>query len=186
MKKILLLLGIYLGAMAVNAQNTDSTVVKSDTVNQIVSTDTTGHKILGDKPEVVEKGDTTHIRLGNKGITIVKKDGTTNVEIHDLEKKKKDKEDKDEDSDEDDSDWDNHDFKYNPFHRSKVDKFEPHWGGLALTLNNFMTRDFSMNLPPESQFMELNAGRSIGVDLNILEYAIPFSKTNGLYTGLGI
>lgn len=48
-----------------------------------------------------------------------------------------------------------------------------------------MTSDFSMNLPQESRFLELNTGKSIGVRLNLLEYAIPITSTQGFTTGLG-
>jgi hypothetical protein len=195
MKKIILIFGMILGIVASKAQesdstsrkakDTDSTIVKHESENQAVVADSNDHKVLGDKPKVYKNGDTTRIRLGNKGITIVKKDGKTNVQIDELKKRKKDNEDQEEDSNNNANTY--NDFpKFRPFHeKDHWTKFNPHWGGLELTLNNFMTKDFSMNLPKESQFMELNAGKSIGVDLNILEYAIPFTSEQGIATGLG-
>jgi hypothetical protein len=48
-----------------------------------------------------------------------------------------------------------------------------------------MTSNFSMSLPQESRFLELNTGKSIGVRLNLMEYSIPFTSEQGLTTGLG-
>jgi hypothetical protein len=194
MRKTVLIFGMILGVVATKAQKADSTsvktentdsIVKHESENQVIVMDSTEHKVLGDKPKVYKNGDTTRIRLGRKGITIVKKDGKTNVQIDDLKKGKKDKDDQDEESDNYADNY--HDFpRFKPFHeKDHSNKFDPHWGGIELTLNNFMTNNFSMNLPKESQFMELNTGKSIGVNVNLIEYAIPFTSEQGLTTGLG-
>ena len=179
---------MFLVIAAARAQVTDSTSVKNDTLKQVAVNDSAGQKVLGDKPEVVSKGDTTHIRLGKKNITIVKKDGMTNVQIENNDKVSKGQEANEDNEDNiDNSEYNDHDYpRFKPFKRKgNSNKFDPHWGGLELTLNNFMTKDYSFNLPKESQFMELNAGRSIGVNLNLMEYAIPFSSKMGITTGLG-
>lgn len=130
-------------------------------------------KVLGDKPEVKKIGDTTRIRLGKKGITIVEKDGKTIVDIQD--------ETNNDTTAQEEEGW-------NPRakpQKKKEHSFEPHWAGFELTLNNFATSSFSLNLPSEASFLELNTGKSIGVRLNLFEYTIPFGSFNGLYTGLG-
>ncbi|MCX7985673.1 MAG: PorT family protein [Bacteroidales bacterium] len=132
-------------------------------------------KILGDKPEVKRNGDTTRIKLGKKGITIVEKDGKTIVDIQDVDK------DSTENFEEDS--WNS---KSKPEKEKRSHDFEPHWAGFELTLNNFVTSSFSMSLPSEASFLELNTGKSIGVRLNLFEYGIPFGAFNGLYTGLGL
>jgi len=130
-------------------------------------------KVLGDRPEVKKNGDTTRIRLGKKGITIVEKDGKTIVDIQD--------ENNQDTTVENDEGW-NPNAKPG---KKKDHSFEPHWAGLELTLNNFVTSSFSFNLPSEASFLELNTGKSIGVRLNLFEYSIPMGRFNGLYTGLG-
>ncbi|MGC8802342.1 MAG: outer membrane beta-barrel protein [Bacteroidales bacterium] len=129
-------------------------------------------KILGDKPEVKKNGDTTRIKLGKKGITIVEKNGKTIVDIQDVDK---------DTTEHNEEGWD---AETKPEKR-KDRSFEPHWAGFELTLNNFMTSSFSLSLPSSASFMELNTGKSIGVRLNLFEYTIPFGAFNGLYTGLG-
>jgi hypothetical protein len=166
--------------LSVGAQNVENNQVNIPEDSSFVCD--SNYKVLGDRPQIDKRGDTTHIRLGSKGITIVEKDGKTIVDIHDFNKDKdsaisedsKTKKNKDEDevfSDKRD--------------KKAWHKFKPHWAGLELTLNNFMTSSFSFSLPEQSQFLELNTGKSIGVNLNLCEFGIPFTSYQGLVTGLG-
>jgi hypothetical protein len=190
MKKIVLLFGMGLCVFFAKGQNVDSAVVVKPEEEVVTTNDTASQKVLGDSPEVDKKGDTTRIRLGKKGITIVEKNGKTTVQIDKLDGEKDIENEEEIEENEDDfakSDWDNNNFpKFNPF-RGKNNKkhFEGHWGGLDIVLNNFMTSDFSLNLPQKDRYIELNTGKSIGVRLNLLEYCIPFSSEQGLTTGLG-
>lgn len=142
--------------------------------------DTIEREIMGDKPEVDKSGDTTRIRLGKKGIVIVEKDGKTTVHIDKADEDVKDHEyygDHKEYNNEHD-DWD--------FKKKTSNKFKPHFAGLELNLNNYLSRSNSLNLPQNAQFMELNTGKSIGVRLNFMEFDIPINSRMGFVTGVGL
>ena len=65
--------------------------------------------------------------------------------------------------------------------------FNGHWKGLELGMNNYLTSDYSLTLPAEAQFMELNTGQSWCVNLNMLQYDIGFGTDKvGLVTGMGL
>jgi hypothetical protein len=69
------------------------------------------------------------------------------------------------------------------------EKFKGHYAGLTLGFNNYVTSDFSTNLPDEYNFMELNSGKSINVGINFMQYSIGLQKSNnnfGLVTGMGL
>lgn len=121
---------------------------------------------------VEEGGDTTKIRIGKKGVTIIEsEDGSTSVEWDDIE---------DMDLDGDDS-FDHDDEKSN-----RKPKFKPHWAGFEIGLNNFVNSDFNMDLAPENSFMKLNTEKSWAVSLNLLEYGLTLGTDKvGLVTGLG-
>ncbi len=66
------------------------------------------------------------------------------------------------------------------------DRFEPHWSGLDLGLNNYFTPDYSMRMEGQNQFMELDPGRSVAVNLNLLEASFGIVPNRlGILTGLG-
>jgi hypothetical protein len=188
MRKIVLILALMVGAYGIYGQKIDSLALVPRDDAKADKQDTLEQKVLGDTPEVDKKGDTTRIRLGQKGITIVEKDGKTTVHIDKLDKEgeKNDEELDDKDDDFAKDEWD-HDWKgFGPFRGKHRDpKFEAHWGGLDIVLNNFMTSGYSLNLPKDSRFLELNTGKSIGVRLNLLEYSIPITTEQGFTTGLG-
>jgi hypothetical protein len=203
MKKIYLLGIVALIAVVGKSQDVDntalinrddSTVVSEDTskavsdkaANEYYAESDTDRQVLGDKPEVKKNGDTTRIALGKKGITIVEKNGKTTVQIDNIEH----------DSDKENYDNNNNDsypevpgvpdFPRWNAHKNHSPKFEPHWGGVEIFLNNFATSGLSLNLPKESQFLELDASKSIGVRVNILEFPIAITNEQGFSTGLGI
>lgn len=84
-----------------------------------------------------------------------------------------------------DEDWSEEwDFGKRIIKRKK--KFQGHWAGLDIGLNNFMNEDYTLEMPENGEFMELNTARSWGVSLNFLEYNIPIIKSYvGLVTGMG-
>lgn len=178
MKTILILATVCILTLNLHAQESDSTsAVQAITEN----TDTTEQKVLGDSPEVKKDGDTTRIRLGKKGITIVEKNGKSTVTIDDMDPNVKADNDEDENGEWEEEFEEKMEKKFGKKHKG----FEPHLGGLELFLNNYATSNNSMSLPAASQFMELNTGRSIGVRLNIIEYGIPITNEMGFSTGLG-
>lgn len=201
MKKIYLLGIVAMMAVVAKSQDVgntalinrdDSAVAPADTsntvsdkaANEYYPESDTDRQVLGDKPEVKKNGDTTRIALGKKGITIVEKNGKTTVQIDNIEhENEKDYDNADKDS-ESYSEFPN--FPRWQEHKFRSPKFEPHWGGVEIFLNNFCTSDLSLNLPKESQFLELDAAKSIGVRVNILEFPIAITNEQGFSTGLGI
>ncbi|HEY9124543.1 MAG TPA: outer membrane beta-barrel protein [Bacteroidales bacterium] len=200
MKKIYLLGIVFLVAVVGKSQDVGNTALINRDDNAVVSEDSSkaasgktaneyyaekdsDRQILGDRPKVVKtNGDTTRIALGKKGITIVEKNGKTTVQIDNIE------------NDKDNNDNSNNDsypevpeagFPRWQEHKFHSPKFEPHWAGIEIFLNNFVTSGLSLNLPKESQFLELDAAKSIGVRVNILEFPIAITNEQGFSTGLG-
>jgi len=108
--------------------------------------------------------------------------------VADIEKEieKKNSED-DFDWDADDEDWDNEWYSdwdnISPFGKKK--KFQGHWAGFELGLNNYVNKDFKTTLEPNDQLFELNPEKSWIFTLNFMEFNIPFAKNVGLVTGMG-
>jgi hypothetical protein len=177
MRRLIFTIGILFCVLNINAK-TDTLNISIDDKDKFLADNNVSENDSTDNANV----DTTRIMFGKKGITVIKrKDGKNNTTIHIEETKEK---------------YLNGEFNdscndcfgpkgKHPF-KNRNNKFNPHWGGLELTLNNFMTSDFSTSLPAGSRFLELNTGRSIGVRLNLLEQAIATSRTSGFVTGLGL
>ncbi len=104
-------------------------------------------------------GDTTHLRIGRRTFRVIEGHNGTHLKI--------DKEDKE---------------------KRWTGSFNPHWAGLEFGMNFYHQTDYSlysgMDVPRD--FMELNNGKSITVNLNIAEFAFRNEANNfGLVTGLG-
>ena len=68
-------------------------------------------------------------------------------------------------------------------------KFKGHWEGFEIGLNNFFSEPFNSELPDNISHMDLNAGKSVVVGLNLFQHSIGLQKNNnniGLVTGLGL
>ncbi len=142
---------------------------KAGNVRVIEDKDKTVVKIGKDEIVTVEEGDdTTHIRLGNKGITVIEGENGTSINMDDI--------DKDREADQEESDK-----------PSVHKKFKPHWAGFQLGLNNFVDQDFSMSRTGDNAYMDLNTGRSWNFNINFLEYGVGLGTDKlGLVTGLGM
>ncbi|MCF8345568.1 MAG: PorT family protein [Bacteroidales bacterium] len=117
---------------------------------------------------IEDNGDTTKFQLGSKGMSVVEgKDGYT-INIVDMNDdksaaKKEEKEQKE---------------------RKSTKKFKPHYAGIELGMNNFMTPDYTLHT---GSFMNLNTTRSWNWNLNFLEYGIGLGTSYaGLVTGMGL
>ena len=110
---------------------------------------------------IEEGGDTTAVHLGSKGLSIVENEDGTSINIIDMDEDDKDK----------------------PKEKTKK-KFKPHYAGIELGLNNFLTAN---NTIANQGFMNLNTGKSWNVNLNFLEYGFGLGTSYvGLVTGMGI
>jgi hypothetical protein len=71
------------------------------------------------------------------------------------------------------------------FHNSK--KTQAHWGGFELGFNNYGEKPFSTTLPEGYDFLELNTGKSIAVNLNLFDWKEKIVGRKLMFvTGLGI
>jgi hypothetical protein len=141
---------------------------QGDTVNvigkvEVIETPESTKVTLG-KNEVIiveENGDTVRVVLGSRGIRVVEGDNGTEVKVLEMD-----------------------DMPTRTYHKKK--KFRPHYAGLELGMNNYLTPDFSLVLPPGEEFMDLNTGKSWCWNLNVVDFGIGFGTDYiGLATGLG-
>lgn len=176
MKKIFILIGFCFWINMMFAQSNDSLANNKQTN---LDKDTSKHEVLGDSPKVEKSGDTTRIRLGQKGITIIEKNGKTAVNI-DKGNNEEEVESNKNESEENESPEDNWKTRHHN------NRFRPHFAGFELFLNNFMDKNHSISRNSSNEFMDLSTGKSIGVNINFLNYAFPFSSQVGVVTGLGM
>lgn len=130
---------------------------------------------IGGSAEVQEAQDTTKIKIGKKGVTIIEnEEGSPSVTWENLE-----------DIDEPEIDCDDEDEGEDGEKTKKNSKFKPHWNGMGVGLNSYVNSDFSMNIEPA--FMELNTGKSWNFNFNFMEQDVRLIGDNlGLVTGLGL
>ena len=111
---------------------------------------------------VEENGDSVWVVLGSRGISIVEGDNGTEVKVIDM---------------------DNYPRKSTG---NKKKRFRPHYAGLEIGINNYLTSDFSMVLSPEDAYMDLNTGKSWNWNINIIDYGFGLGTDKvGIVTGLG-
>jgi len=76
------------------------------------------------------------------------------------------------------------------FRRKPYTQWRNNWSGLYLGLNGYFGDNNSINLPPETQFMDLDYNKSLQVNLNMLHQNYVLARGHnslfGLVSGLGI
>jgi len=116
---------------------------------------------------VEENGDTVVVGLGKKGISIVEGEDGVVVNVLDMEEKK------------------SHDYDHDK-HKKHKKRFKPHWAGFKIGLNNYLTPDFGMVLPPGQEFMDLNTGKSWNWNIDVADIGLGLGTSYvGLVSGLG-
>lgn len=77
---------------------------------------------------------------------------------------------------------------YRNISHKKRRRFVGHWAGMNIGYNNLMTSNRSFDYPDEYLFMEMNAGKSVGVAINPWQQSIKLQRRGniGLVTGLGV
>ena len=168
MKKVVVILFSIILSTGLYSQ-TDTTSVKIGKKEIVKVTEGNDEVIINvGKKEIVkvtEGNDTMTINIGRKGLKIIESDNGTSVDLINLD------------------DFDEDEGKKKKSRKS----FNGHWKGLEIGMNNYLTSDYSLTLPAEVQFMELNTGKSWGLNLNMLQYDIGFRTDKiGLVTGLGL
>ncbi len=161
-------LSSFLAVLFVLSAYSQEELTKYGKVEVLEENGKTTVNVGGDLVVIEEGQDTTKIKLGNKGVTIIEdEEGNSSVEWEDL----KDMANSDDDGDDDTP--------------KKKKKFKPHWAGLEMGLNNYVNGDFSMVVDPD--YMDLNTSRSWNFNLNFMEYGFGLGTDKvGLVTGLGL
>ena len=163
MKQLMILVLCGMIAMSARAQN-DTTKVNVGKKN-VVTVVEDGDRVevaVGDGVEVVtdEWGDTTHVRIGRRTFKVIEGYNGTYVKVE---------------KDKDRPKWSG--------------RFNPHWAGLEVGVNVMTNADYSVyngEYDEFGDFMDLNVGKSLTWNLNIMEFAFKNErKTFGVVTGLG-
>ena len=167
-----LLLIIITGLIAIPAftqedsVKADTVVIKSTDVPEMSSVTITEEEIIA----VDENKDTTKIKIGNKGFSIIEDEDGTKIIVKDLDKKESEE---------------NKESEHEKSNKPK--KFKGHWSGFQLGLNNYVNSDYSMSLDNDMSFMDLNTGKSWTYGLNLMQYDFGFGTDKaGIVTGLGL
>ena len=168
--KFILLISIFI----VLFNNTNASVFKSfNTSKEFPHLKTEMNDTIKPSKKDTSRKDTTKINFKKKKITITSDEKGTSIDVQ-REGRKDSSEFEDDDSD----------FDFN-FGKTK-EKFDIHWSGFEIGINNYLNNDFSMNLSEENSFMELNTSKSWNINLNFIEYEVPIIKENfGIGTGMG-
>lgn len=142
---------------------------EGDTTNvigrvEVIETPDQTRVTLG-KNEVIiveESGDTVIVGLGSKGISIVEDGDGVQINVLEMEEKKSERS------------------------KKRKKRFNAHWAGLEVGLNNYLTPDNSLVLPPGEEYMDLNTGKSWNWNLNVADFGIGLGTNYiGLVSGLG-
>ena len=109
---------------------------------------------------IEENGDTTIVQLGNRGVSIIEGEDGTSINIIDMDDDAESKPEK------------------------KKKKFKPHYAGIEIGLNNYLTVNHTI---ADQSFMNLNTTKSRNFNLNFLEYGFGLGTSYvGIVTGMGI
>ena len=140
-----------------------------DTVNvlnkvEVIETPANTRVSLGENEVIIveDNGDTVRVVLGSRGLSIVEGEDGTEIKVMDMNEVEEKR------------------------HRKRKKRFRPHYAGFELGLSNYMTSNWSLVLPPEHQFMDLNTGRSWNWNINPVDFGIGLGTSYvGLASGLG-
>lgn len=147
---------------AINSENDNTTNIIGQV--KVIESPNRTRVSLGSNEVIIieENGDTVILGLGNKGISIVEDGDGIQIKVLDMEEKRS-----------------NH-------HKNHKKRFNAHWAGLEVGLNNYLTPDNSLVLPPGEEFMDLNTGKSWNWNLNVADFGVGLGTNYvGLVSGLG-
>ncbi len=158
----------FLNTLLASGQDTMNIRMRN---NEIINISEDGNRtrisIAGDRLELEAAGENVKIRLGNRGIEI---------------------------SDGNNIDWKKYEDIYyyddtdDPADKRRRDRrrFTPHWSAIEIGMNNYLTSDYSMSLPPELSYMDLHTGKSFNININFAQLGIGLTRHFGIVTGLGL
>lgn len=165
MKSIIIILATFMISFSLNGQAIDSTKDQ-------------------------KKADTTNLILGKKEISIIDKNGETDIKVKNRDKDNvNDNEEKEEEVSEDVTDNNNNEDWWNDDKRNKRDNrhFKGHWDAFQIGINSYLSPDKTTSLPASMDFMSLNTNKSINININMLQQSFGLiGRSLGLVSGLGL
>ncbi|MBN1387988.1 MAG: outer membrane beta-barrel protein [Bacteroidales bacterium] len=172
MKKIALLIAltyIFVNTLYSSAQDTTEIKLNKNEVIKITEDETkTNVTIGGNIFEIAAADENVKIRIGKHGLEILETPEGTKWDW-----RKYEEEYVDQDLDEADQ------------RRKDRRRFTPHWSAFEIGLNSYLTSDYTMSLPSDLSYMDLNTGKSFNININFAQLGIGLSRHFGIVTGLG-
>lgn len=160
---------IFINTVWSSGQDTTEIQLKKNEIIKITEDDNRTDIIIGGNIfEIAAVDEKVKIRIGKHGLEILETSEGTKVDW-----KKYEQEFYDQDDD--------------PAEKRRRDRrrFTPHWSAFEIGLNNYLTADYSMSLPAELSYMDLNTGKSFNININFAQLGIGLSRHFGIVTGLG-
>lgn len=138
-----------------------------------------------------KKADTTNLILGKKEISIIDKNGETDIKVKNRDKDSvnDDNEKEEEEVSEDVTENNNDEDWWNDDKRNKRDNrhFKGHWDAFQIGINSYLSPDKTTSLPASMDFMSLNTNKSINININMLQQSFGLiGRSLGLVSGLGL
>lgn len=132
--------------------------------------------------------DTTFFKVGKKQVEIIERNDSTFVKVTGDDETEVVFENSDETEDEDSDDDDDWEWSWSDEDdNTTVDEFRGHWAGFEFGMNNYVDNRFAVTRTAENDFMDVNTSRSWNLNLNFTQYSLDFnSRYVGLVTGLGL
>ncbi|HDZ41846.1 MAG TPA: hypothetical protein ENH59_09255 [Bacteroidetes bacterium] len=173
MKRIVFLITIAFilaNTIWASAQDTTEIKLRKNEILKVTEDENNTSVTVGDDWfEVVADDENVKIRFGLHGLEIIETPEGTKVDWKKYEEKNLD-----------------HEEDTGEMRRRNRRRFSPHWAAFELGINNYLTSDYSMSLPPEMAYMDLNTGKSFNVNINFVQLGLGFSRHFGIATGLGL
>jgi hypothetical protein len=137
------------------------------------------------------KADTTNFVLGKKEISIIDKNGETDIKVKNRDKNSEESEEVSDDSNENDNDIVDEDTDWwndNKWNNDKSNRhFKGHWDAFQIGINSYLSPDKSTSLPASMDYMALNTNKSINININMLQQSFGLIGRNfGIVSGLGL
>jgi hypothetical protein len=126
--------------------------------------------------------DTTSFSIGKKDISIIEKNGETDIKVKNREKNQ------DEVTEDIDAyEYEEKDNKNSYWHGRSEKHFKGHWDAFQIGINYYLSASQSTSLPDDISYMSLNTNKSINVNLNMFQQSFGLIGRNfGIMSGLGL
>lgn len=165
----------FLNTLLSSGQDTmDISIRNKEFINISENGNRTRISIAGDRLELEAAGENLMIRLGKRGIEISDGNKIDWKKYEDVYY-----------NDEEDVYYNDEEDPADKRRRNRR-RFTPHWSAIEIGVNNYLTSDYSMSLPAELSYMDLNTDKSFNINFNFAQLGIGLSRHFGIVTGFGL